>query len=175
MRARLLLTRGGKMMYRKAPPQPPKLLLRIVSAAGAGVLVGAAACGGVADSQIYGSVVQTPDDSGHGVGSSGSSGDAGGDESYHGELGSSGAPGCDGFCGVSPAPDDASEMDVVGIDAGILISPDGGDAGVSDATDKDAPIADADVDVTNGCHVLGICIRPDASHVCLGVCIAPDQ
>ena len=33
-----------KMLYRSRPVHPPKLLLRIVSAAGAGVLLGAAAC-----------------------------------------------------------------------------------------------------------------------------------
>ncbi len=169
----------GKMIYRKAPPQPPKLLLRIVSAAGAGVLFGVSACGGVANSPISGVAVQTPDDSG----------DALGDEFFYEgpPLGSSGSP-CGGVCGSLPEPSpdadgivlppdagDASDGDVVGVDAGILISPDASDAGVSDASDGDAPIADATADATNHCHVLGICVQPDASHVCLGVCITPDQ
>jgi|HubBroStandDraft_1064217.scaffolds.fasta_scaffold484023_2 hypothetical protein len=33
------------MIYRKTPLQPPRLLLRIVAGAGAGVLLGTAACG----------------------------------------------------------------------------------------------------------------------------------
>jgi hypothetical protein len=171
--ARLLLVRGVKMIYRKAPPQPPKLLLRIVSAAGAGVLVGAAACGGVADSQIHGSVVQTPDDSGQ-TQTPDDSGNAVGDEYQGGEglidsgfpdTGPEALPDVNGFV-VYPDAGDATDMDVVGIDAGILISPDASDAGVSDAND---------VDSSNQCHVLGICIRPDASLVCHGVCIAPEQ
>jgi hypothetical protein len=34
------------MIYRKASPQPTRLLLRIVAGAGAGALLGATACGG---------------------------------------------------------------------------------------------------------------------------------
>jgi hypothetical protein len=169
------------MIYRKAPPQPPKLLLRIVSAAGAGVLVGAAACGGVADSQIHGSVVQTPDDSGDSIGDENAWGASSGHGCNSGVCPPfPGATSGTGFVvGVTPnvPPDagDASDVDVVGIDAGIRISPDAGDASVSDANDHDAPMVDATSDANGGCHVLGICIRPDASHTCLGVCIAPDQ
>jgi hypothetical protein len=32
------------MLYRKAPPQPPRLLLRVVAVAGSGTLLAAAAC-----------------------------------------------------------------------------------------------------------------------------------
>ncbi|MEO7109705.1 MAG: hypothetical protein ABI183_04620, partial [Polyangiaceae bacterium] len=42
------------MIYRKAPPQPARFLLRVVAAAGVGAIVSIAACGGETQ-QIEGS------------------------------------------------------------------------------------------------------------------------
>jgi hypothetical protein len=49
------------MIYRKRPAQPPTLLLRIVSTAGAGVLLGAAACSSDGNTQFAGSVTMPQD------------------------------------------------------------------------------------------------------------------
>jgi hypothetical protein len=93
------------MLYRSRPVHPPKLLLRIVSAAGAGVLLGAAACssssGGGAPIGIDGGIdsgsPKTPAD--------GSAEDA--------VL----ACGHGGVCGVMIMPDDASVVH------GVVINP----------------------------------------------------
>ncbi len=47
------------MIYRKLPPVPPRLLLRVVATAGAGALLGIAACGGTS---FMGSIVQPETD-----------------------------------------------------------------------------------------------------------------
>jgi hypothetical protein len=47
------------MIYRRSPPHPPRLLLRVVGAAGTGLLLGAAACSGEVNSGLLG---QAPDD-----------------------------------------------------------------------------------------------------------------
>jgi hypothetical protein len=48
------------MIYRKQPAQPPTLLLRIVSTAGAGVLLGTAACS--SDATSFPGIVTNPQD-----------------------------------------------------------------------------------------------------------------
>jgi len=52
------------MIYRKAPLQPPRLLLRIVAGAGAGVLLGTTACGSNETGHQVNGVVAMPDDAG---------------------------------------------------------------------------------------------------------------
>jgi hypothetical protein len=47
------------MLYRKAPPTPPRLLLRIVATAGAGALMGMAAC---SSSSVNGLAADSPAD-----------------------------------------------------------------------------------------------------------------
>jgi hypothetical protein len=155
------------MIYRKHPPQPPRLLLRIASAAGTGVLLGAAACssssssGGADPSHVVnGSAITPPDDSGTAVG----------DQEYVG-LACGG-----GVCGSVALPPDDAGPDAYpnGIDAGILVA-------IPDASDKDAPIADATGDAPFRC--LGVCIEPDAEvlpdsgfhGIIVGVVVRPDE
>ncbi len=93
------------MIYRKAPPQPPRLLLRIVVGAGASVLLGATACG--SDNgpgpEGHGSVTNVP--------SSGS--DVGG--GFHGSVV---MPDADGG-------DAASQMMTTGVAPGMPQGPEG--------------------------------------------------
>ncbi len=61
------------MIYRKAPLQTPRLLLRIVAGAGAGVLLGTTACGsGDSGPQVHGVVPMTSSGSTVGGGLTGS-------------------------------------------------------------------------------------------------------
>ncbi len=51
------------MLYRKVPPSPPRLLLRIVATAGTGALLGAAACSSTSSGSIAGgSITNMPSD-----------------------------------------------------------------------------------------------------------------
>lgn len=51
------------MIYRKAPPHPPRMLLRVAAAAGATVVLGASACGSTAGPESAG-VVDSGSDGG---------------------------------------------------------------------------------------------------------------
>jgi hypothetical protein len=109
------------MIYRKAPLQPPRLLLRIVAGAGAGVLLGTTACGSDTSGGVYGGVVMPGDagsDAREAVVVTGLSpapprdaGDAGEEAAAvpfddGGFLGVVVMPGG----GIQPAPDDAGQM-----------------------------------------------------------------
>jgi len=124
------------MLYRKAPPGPPRLLLRIVATAGAGALLGFTGCSSDSGSPV---------DSGSAVGPEGGllpnvASDAS-DDSAPVVFSSSG--------GIMIRPDDdASPPDA---EAGLDVSsPDAFD-GSGDATD----------DATAPCHPCGVVVRPD--------------
>ena len=116
-RALLNTSRGVfSTLYRKSPPTPPKLLLRIVATAGASALLGVAACSdSTSGFHGVGVVDATPppdsgDDSTVGVGVVGSVAylpDAGHD---------TGLPCGTGVCGVVAMPHDAGEA---GTDSGL--------------------------------------------------------
>jgi hypothetical protein len=134
------------MLYRKSSPNPPTLLLRIVATAGAGALLGAAACGGstamgsiaIPDSDAgrdaagpglpapcnggpCGSVVMPTTDSGE----AGFVGFVGGGVVVNPDSGSDSQVPCNGGpCGVVVMPHDAGEAATVG--GGIVVSPDAG-------------------------------------------------
>jgi hypothetical protein len=130
---------SSAMIYRKQPPTPPRLLLRIMGAAGAGTLLGMAGCSsnsgpeglapmmtdsgtssdGASDSAVAileGSVACPPDASDV-VGCPGSfPADASDDATDHIINGvvacpsdASGIQGCPVVTGLSPAPTDASD------------------------------------------------------------------
>jgi hypothetical protein len=111
------------MIYRKAPPQPGRLLLRVVAMAGASAVAGAVAC---SSSGAVGSVPE-PGDGGSedavadhhvGIDSGGFMGfaDGGG-----GLMGATDGGVCDEGCGLVGNPD--AEADVV---TGVVAHPDGG-------------------------------------------------
>jgi hypothetical protein len=52
------------MLYRKSSPYPPRLLLRIVAAAGTGALVGACSSSSGGEPQVYGSVINPYNEAG---------------------------------------------------------------------------------------------------------------
>jgi hypothetical protein len=155
------------MLYRKSPPTPPRFLLRIAAAAGAGTLFGIAACGG-AESGIEGAAPAIPSDA------------------------SVDAPLACGavFCGLVSEPVDASDTDsaqtmtsgLVSMpdDAGLACGngvcgsvghlPDAGDAGDKDADatgDADSGLLDgppADAIAVDGgliCHPCGVVVHVD--------------
>jgi hypothetical protein len=152
------------MLYRKSPPAPPRLLLRIAAAAGAGTLYGIAACS--SPPGLTGVAPAIPSDA---------SDDAplacGGEFCgivYDGSVGDDALPACGGgFCGIlyeggvdgmAHPHDGSSDLPDAG-DQG------GGDAapvlGVVDGSPVDASAADAADDATAPCHPCGVVIRPD--------------
>jgi hypothetical protein len=102
------------MIYRKTPPQPPRLLLRVVAGVGAfAAAAGIAACSSSTSGggEVHGSVVNP---------------EAGG--------GDSSLPCGDGVCGSVAEPDGGNPCnlgfcDGGGADTGIIESVDSGDAG----------------------------------------------
>jgi hypothetical protein len=129
------------MLYRKAPPIPPRLLLRIVATAGAGALLGMAACSS---------------SSSNGVGPSPPT-----DAADETELDASRI-----VTGLVANPPDATLPCGGGPCGSVALPPDGGDAGglVPDADGEASPLeasldgSDADVE------------SPDAIAHCGGVC-----
>jgi hypothetical protein len=131
------------MLYRKSSPNPPTLLLRIVATAGAGALLGAAAC----RSSAPGSVPIVPSDSG-----SEAQGPCGG-----------GGP-----CGTVVMPPDSGNEATVG--GGVVVSPDSGaDAHVPPDAGNEATVGggvlvspDSGADAHGLCNpVCGLLIRPE--------------
>ena len=143
------------MLYRKSPPTPCTLLLRIVHTAGAGALLGATACG---SSSALGSAPVPPssDDSGvdaagpcgggpcgimvmpHDAGDTGTDGAGEPDERLDGnDAGPCGG----GFCGTVAMPDASNASSGDG----------GGDASSDSATDAHGP-----------CNPCGLILNPDA-------------
>ncbi len=116
------------MLYRKAPPNPPRLLLRIAATAGAGALVQMAACtstssmGPNSDSPdaSESDVLGVVDASGFDVFGSASLPDASESDAFQG-VGSSRSPDAsESDAGDLDAPDSRGYVD----DTGILSSPD---------------------------------------------------
>jgi hypothetical protein len=128
------------LIYRRTPPNPTKLLLRIVAGAGTGALVGMAACG---SSEIMGSAVGSLHD------------DAGADDGA--------VPQCLGLCGSGTEPDAGDSGSTVDADeggnpcanhvCGTIPAPE--DAG-GDATPSDSGSGDAQQDDGGPCHG-GVC------------------
>jgi hypothetical protein len=141
------------MLYRKAPPNPPRLLLRIVATAGAGALLAMTGC---SSSSSEGSATITPSDAsaddammlacGAGLvcGSLAAPPPDGGDS---GDAGATGP--CGGHvCGSIALPQDAGDLDAA-------------DGHVADAGgDSEAP-TDASEDATGFCHPCGVVVAPD--------------
>ena len=129
------------MLYRKAPPTPPRLLLRIVATAGAGALLGMTACSS---------------SSSNGVGPSPPT-----DAADEAEFDASPI-----VTGLVANPPDATLACGGGPCGSVALPPDGGDAGglVPDADAEASPVdasfdgSDASVD------------SPDAIAHCGGVC-----
>ena len=126
------------MIYRKAPPQPGRLLLRVVAVAGAGAVLGVVACSSSSSSgQPVGGVVPNHQDAGVDSGDSGFMGatDGGGFETggfmgatdgqvsdvLTGTVANPDGGACDEGCGLVGNPD--AEADVV---TGVVVNPDGG-------------------------------------------------
>ena len=111
------------MIYRKTPPQPGRLLLRIVATTGAGTLLGVAACGSPAESGCIG--VCIPVSSGGSTGSA--SGGSGAGTGY--ELAGSGTigGGAGSNYGAPPQAEggtaDATVMEAGRIILGISVAP----------------------------------------------------
>jgi hypothetical protein len=128
------------MLYRKAPATPPRLLLRIVATAGAGVLVGVAACSSSSDSAAPPGVVVSPP------------GDDAGDAASSPTTIMTGImanPDATVGCGSEPC--------------GFVAMPqDGGDAGAfAPDAENDAGMTDAADDVVHCGGVCGVIVRPD--------------
>jgi hypothetical protein len=129
------------MLYRKAPPTPPRLLLRIVATAGAGALLGMAAC---ASSSSNGVVPSPPSDAA--------------DEA---ELDATPI-----VTGLVANPPDATLPCGGGPCGSVAFPADGGDAGgLVPATDAEASPLDASLDGSDA-NVES----PDAIAHCGGVC-----
>jgi hypothetical protein len=118
------------MLYRKAPAQPVRLLLRVIATAGVGALLGAAACSNSSSSGAVGpcgggpcGTVGLPEDSGDRC-----LNEAG--QFICGSVAEDAACGDDGGrCGLMPAPDAAVEAgeDASGCNpCGTMVNPDAG-------------------------------------------------
>jgi hypothetical protein len=147
------------MLYRKAPPSPPRLLLRIVTTAGAGALLGVAACSSSSNSGgsgIMGVVTNPSDSGGDDLGSEASTIMTGVMPSYPDARACGGGP-----CGsmIMP-PGDAGETG----DASIA-------SDASDASDlaADAPSDAAIVETDAIAHCGGVC------GIVVGVVVQPDH
>jgi hypothetical protein len=155
------------MLYRRTPPNPPRLLLRIVATAGAGALLGVAACSSSSDSagppgvagfppadaaddgesdanQIMTGIVANPDAT---IGCGGSLGVCGSVGYIPQDGGEDANPDATGPCGESPCPM---------IDGGILVMPYDGGEGIVDAA-----ILDATEDVAHCGGFCGVIVHPD--------------
>src|SRR6185437_12632253 len=122
------------MLYRKAPPQPSRMLLRVVAVAGASALLGATAC-----SSSSGGSMNNPEAGPDGM-----------------------ACGAEGVCGSVPEPDGGPMGAVdsgpvgIGVDGGIEVAVDGGchPCGVG-------PIPD---DAGDGGPPPGVAVMPDSGN-----------
>jgi hypothetical protein len=94
------------MIYRKTPPQPGRLLLRIVATTGAGTLLGVAACGSPAEQGCMG--VCIPVDSSGSAGSA--SGSAGTGYEVVGSTGNYGLSGSTGSASGGPGAGTGYEL-----------------------------------------------------------------
>lgn len=126
------------MIYRKAPPQPVRLLLRVVGGVGAvGAVAGALACSSTSP-EATGFLEDAGNDARYGCQSPNGCGimgavDSGGfmgfvgPDSGEGDVVTEAAPGCDG-CGLVVNPDASSDAspDVV---TGVVVHPDAGNDG----------------------------------------------
>ncbi|HTB72593.1 MAG TPA: hypothetical protein VK762_05100 [Polyangiaceae bacterium] len=128
------------MLYRKASPRPPRLLLRIAATAGASALLGVAACSSSSDSVApSGAVVSPPAD------------DAGDAASNPVTI----------MTGIMANPD-ATVACGGGPCGSVVMSQDGGDAGdFAPDAENDAGSMDATDDVTHCGGVCGVIVRPD--------------
>ena len=135
------------MLYRKASPTPPRLLLRIVATAGAGALLGMTACSSSSSNGVGPNPPTDAADEGVNLGVDG------------------GVADLDAFMGLVAYPD-ATLACGGGPCGSVALPPDGGDAGglVPDADAEASPVdasfdgADTGVD------------SPDAIAHCGGVC-----
>ncbi len=175
------------MIYRRPPPQPARLILRIVATTGAGTLLGVVACGG----KVGGGVGSTGTAVDHRpMGSTGSAVDYGpmgstGSAVDYGPLGSSGAPlGSTGTAFEYPIGSTGSAVDYGpmgssgalfgSVDASVATN-DGGDATIDtgDATPLDAngatPDSRRDANEAGASDASPL----DAGHILLGVVMAP--
>jgi hypothetical protein len=120
------------MLYRKAPPAPPRLLLRIVATAGAGALLGFTGCSSSSGSPV---------DSGSVVGP-----EAGLMANVPSDASDDSAPTVNSSSGgiIVMPDDDASPADA---EAGL------------DGSSPDA--FDGSGDATGPCHPCGVVVRPD--------------
>lgn len=159
------------MIYRKTPPQPSRLLLRIVATTGAGTLLGVVACGSSADRGCLG-VCELMGSAGAGnggagadtgfevSGSSGSTSGSSGASAGSGVSGSTGSP--MGISGASAGYEYAGSFTTsTGYEA--MGSGTGGGAGSTDAAPPHAEggIPDATV-MEAGRVILGLFAAPDA-------------
>jgi hypothetical protein len=133
------------MLYRKAPPTPPRLLLRIVATVGAGALLGMAGC---ASSSSNGVGPNPPTDAADEALNLGVDGGGADLDVFMGLVGDATLP-----CGGGPC-------------GSVALPPDGGDAGglLPDA-DADASPVDASFDGSDASVD-----SPDAIAHCGGVC-----
>ncbi|HTB72592.1 MAG TPA: hypothetical protein VK762_05095 [Polyangiaceae bacterium] len=86
------------MLYRKLPPRPPRLLLRIVATAGTGALLGVVACG--TDSTTFNGTIASP-----------------GPDATRAPPADDASIGMGGFLGMAAGSVDASVLDDTGGDA----------------------------------------------------------
>jgi hypothetical protein len=127
------------MLYRKAAPNPPRLLLRIAATAGAGALLGAVAC----SSTSSGSVAAPPTDSGDQ-----------GDVDMSGSSSSGGSGSMPIVTGVLPSPHpDAAGCG--GGPCGVMVRPPD-DAGDASDLAPDA-VSDAEIAPDDVAHCGGVC------------------
>jgi hypothetical protein len=117
------------MIYRKAPPQPGRLLLRVVAVAGAGAVLGVVACSSGSSGLQQMGFAANPDAGGD-SGDSGFMGatDGGGSDVLNGFvdagggiMGATDGGVCEEGCGLVGNPD--AEADVI---TGVVVHPDGG-------------------------------------------------
>jgi hypothetical protein len=136
------------MLYRKAPPTPPRLLLRIIATAGVGALVGTAGCSSAA---ANGTTTLPPSDA---------SDDAPMMEVHGIVTNPDASDPCNGFpCGGFVVDPDASlacgDSRLCGA---VILREDAGDAmAPEDAAEDAAPLEDA----SGPCHPCGVVVRPD--------------
>jgi hypothetical protein len=137
------------MIYRKTPPQPGRLLLRIVATTGAGTLLGVAACGSPAESGCIG--VCIPVSSGGSTGSaSGSAGTGYEVMGSTGNLGLSGSTGsASGGSGAGTGYELAGSGTIGGGAGSNYGAPPQAEGGTADATVMEA-----------GRIILGISVAP---------------
>src|SRR5271154_603779 len=135
------------MIYRKMPPQPGRLLLRIVATTGAGTLLGVVACGSPAEHGCMGVCIPVGSSGSAGASSGGSRADTGSEVSGSTEStsGSSGASAGYEYAGSGTTNASGSGTSVSALDAHVPEVGDGSDAsppqaegGTPDATVMEA-------------------------------------